>query len=109
MTLSTNASDIIALIVQAIFVILAIIFIIQLILKIIGMSPTEMQLLYVGFGSILGYLFFVTFKLGELSQRTRATTLNVEAIHRRLGLLEGEIRRQFGRVEKRLVKIENRL
>ncbi|MBU2639935.1 MAG: hypothetical protein KKG75_04495 [Nanoarchaeota archaeon] len=46
------------------FVILAIILIIQLILKLSKHSPTDIQILYIGMASILSYLLMMSYKLG---------------------------------------------
>lgn len=46
------------------FVLFAIFLIIQLILKLIGHSPTDVQILYVSFGMILSYLLIMSYKLG---------------------------------------------
>ncbi len=54
----------------SIFVILAIIGIIQLVLKLTGHSPSELQLLYIGFGCIGGYLFILTAQLSKFSGKT---------------------------------------
>ncbi|MBL7117016.1 MAG: hypothetical protein ISS25_04265 [Nanoarchaeota archaeon] len=46
------------------FLILAIIFIIQLTLKLLRDSPTDFQVLYVGFGVVVSYLLIMSFKIG---------------------------------------------
>ncbi len=46
------------------FLIFATILIIQLILKLTGHSPTEIQLLYIAIGAITSYLLAMSYKLG---------------------------------------------
>ncbi len=46
------------------FVIFATIFIIQLILKLTGHSPTETQLLYIGMSGIISFLLAMSYKAG---------------------------------------------
>lgn len=63
-----------------IFIIFALIFIAQLILKITGHSPTEIQLLYIGFGGMFAFLImmiasFYTFK-GKVEEFMSTTKNN---------------------------------
>tara|TARA_Y100000310_G_scaffold331897_1_gene406407 strand:- start:1443 stop:1775 length:333 start_codon:yes stop_codon:yes gene_type:complete len=53
----------------SLFVTFFIIFILQLIFKITGHSPTETQLLYIGFGGILSYLFITTYYFATFKGR----------------------------------------
>lgn len=51
-------------IVMIIFIIFVIIFAIQIILKLTNHSPTDIQILYVGFGLTISYLLVMSYKLG---------------------------------------------
>lgn len=58
--------DIFQLIIETIFWILIVIFIYQLILKITGHSPTDLTVLYTGFGVIAAHLLTLTYKFGRV-------------------------------------------
>ena len=47
-----------------VFIILTLILILFLILKITGHSPTDIQILYVGFSVIISYLLMMSYKIG---------------------------------------------
>lgn len=53
------------------FIIFAAILIIQIILKLIGKSSTNVQILYVGQGVIISYLLIMSFKLGQFVGEVR--------------------------------------
>ncbi len=52
------------LIITLLFIIFAIILIVQLILKLTEHSPSDIQILYVGFAAIISYLLAMSYKLG---------------------------------------------
>ena len=54
------------------FVIFAIILLMQLMLKLTGHSPTDTQILYIGFGAIISYLLVMSYKLGQFVGEVRA-------------------------------------
>ncbi|GEM_PF-6337187 len=89
---------IVSIILQIIIAIFAIILIIQLLLKFTGHSPTEIQLLYTGFSAIIIYLFGVSYSLGSINVNTKMTNTRLSKIENHL----------IG-IEKRLIKIENKL
>lgn len=47
-----------------VFVLLTIILVVFLILKITGHSPTDVQILYVGFSVVISYLLMMSYKIG---------------------------------------------
>lgn len=51
-------------IVMILFIIFVIIFVIQIILKLTSHSPTDIQILYIGFGLIVSYLLVMSYRLG---------------------------------------------
>lgn len=51
-------------IVMLLFIIFVIIFAVQIILKLTGHSPTDIQVLYTGFGVIISYLLIMSYKMG---------------------------------------------
>jgi len=56
--------QILGFIMEVLFVLLAIILIIQLVWKLTGHSPTEMQVMYVILGGIISFLFVMSYKMG---------------------------------------------
>ncbi|MBI2507549.1 hypothetical protein HYV89_01205 [Candidatus Woesearchaeota archaeon] len=66
-----NFRKISGFIAAALFLILAIIFIAQLILKLTGNSPTHIEILYTGMGSIASYLFFFSQKVSLFMEEMR--------------------------------------
>ena len=58
-------SEVLLFVVKIIFVIFAVIVIIQLIMKITGHSPIDVQLLYMAMGGIVSYLFVANYKIGK--------------------------------------------
>ena len=63
--------DIISGVAIVIFIVLSVIFITQLILKLIGGSPSDIQILYIGFGAIVSYLFIMSYKIGYFIGETK--------------------------------------
>lgn len=61
------AKKIIQLILEIVFWILIIIFAYQLLLKILGNSPTDITLLYTGFGVITSYLLIATYHFAKFT------------------------------------------
>lgn len=57
--------DIIGKIAIVLFIIFAVILITQIILKIVGKSPNDIQILYVGLGAIISYLLIMSYNLGQ--------------------------------------------
>ncbi|MCX6707932.1 MAG: hypothetical protein NT001_07435 [Candidatus Woesearchaeota archaeon] len=53
------------------FMIFALILLIQLILKLTNHSPTDTQILYIGFGAIISYLLIMSYKLGQFVGEVR--------------------------------------
>ncbi|MDP2909202.1 MAG: hypothetical protein Q8N77_05330 [Nanoarchaeota archaeon] len=51
-------------IIVSVFILLAIILAVFLILKITGHSPTDVQILYVGFSAVISYLLIMSYKIG---------------------------------------------
>jgi len=51
-------------IITLLFITFAIILMVQIILKLTGHSPSDIQILYVGFAAIMSYLLAMSFKLG---------------------------------------------
>ena len=51
-------------IIALVFVLLTLILIVFLILKITGHSPTDVQILYVGFSVVISYLLMMSYKIG---------------------------------------------
>tara|TARA_Y100000310_G_scaffold107443_1_gene105882 strand:+ start:348 stop:608 length:261 start_codon:yes stop_codon:yes gene_type:complete len=50
--------------ISLLFIMFAVILIFQIGLVLSGHSPTDIQILYVGFGTIISYLLLMSFKLG---------------------------------------------
>ncbi|MEK6861526.1 MAG: hypothetical protein AABY07_06155 [Nanoarchaeota archaeon] len=104
--------DIIEVIIQVIFAILATIFIIQILLKLFGSSPTELQLLYIGFGSILSYMFFITCRIGRIDQHLISVDHRLDKIEETLDKFEEKFNKmdeRFLKIEKILIKIESKI
>jgi len=59
-----NKEKIIGLVAGTIFIVFGVILIIQIILKLIGHSPSDIQMLYIGFGVIVSYLLLMSYTLG---------------------------------------------
>ncbi|MFC1752397.1 hypothetical protein ACFL96_03270 [Thermoproteota archaeon] len=68
------------------FIILSAILIIQITLKLIGRSPTDIQILYIAFGVIVSYLFFMSYKIGEFVGEVREFMKISKNTFRKLGL-----------------------
>lgn len=51
-------------IIALVFVLLTIILVVFLVLKITGHSPTDVQILYVGFSVVISYLLMMSYKIG---------------------------------------------
>ncbi|MDP2939706.1 MAG: hypothetical protein Q8O13_06500 [Candidatus Omnitrophota bacterium] len=51
-------------VIASVFVLLTIILVVFLILKITGHSPTDVQILYVGFSVVISYLLMMSYKIG---------------------------------------------
>lgn len=47
-----------------VFILLTVILVLFLILKIMGHSPTDIQILYVGFSVMISYLLMMSYKIG---------------------------------------------
>lgn len=58
-------------ILKILFVVFAILLIIQITLKLIGGSPTDIQILYVAFGAIVSYLLVMSYKMGTFVGEVR--------------------------------------
>ena len=83
-------------IVVLLFLIFAIIFIIQLILKLTGHSSTDVQLLYIGVGLILSYLLVMSYKMGifvgEVNQFMKISKNSFAKVREDIGRLEGRLK-----------------
>lgn len=66
-----DIKDIIGRTAIVVFIILAVIFITQIILKLIGESPSDVQILYLGFGAVISYLFIMSYKWGLFMGETK--------------------------------------
>jgi hypothetical protein len=53
------------------FIIFAVILLIQLILKLTGHIPTDTQILYIGFGAMMSYLLIMSYNLGQFVGEVR--------------------------------------
>ena len=78
------AKNIFQLIIETIFWILIVIFIYQLILKITGHSPTDLTVLYTGFGVIAAHLLTLTYKTGSFSGRVEGFMDNTKESFKRM-------------------------
>ena len=116
MMLKNKEVDIVQFFLDVLFAIFATIFIIQLLMKIFGGSPTETALLYGGFSAILVCLFTLIYRLGKIDQKFKLIEYRLNQLeHRfnqldnRLNHLETNFGEKLSRIEKRLTKIETKL
>ncbi len=88
----------------ALFIIFAIILIIQLTLKLTGHSPTETQLLYVSMGAIASYLLAASYKfgvfVGEMKGFVSATKAHMAEVRGFMGATQTHLAKLSGNKKK---------
>ena len=82
---------IISILIQIVIAIFATILIIQLLLKLTGHSPTEIQIIYTIFTALIVYLFSVSYKLGRIDENQKLTNIRLLKIEEHLVGIEGRL------------------
>ena len=77
--------DILGKVAWVLFIVLATLFVVQIIIKLTGHSPSDAQILYVGFGAIVSYLLAMSYKLGEFVGEVREFMKTTKNTFRKLG------------------------
>jgi len=84
------------------FVIFSIIFIIQITLKILGRSPTHIQILYMVIVALVSYLFVMSYKLGqfvgEVKEFMKVSKSSFKKIYSETSSIKGKIDTINGRI-----------
>ena len=104
-----NQMKIIITILRIFAIIFVSIFIIQILIKLFGHSPQEMQLLYGGLASLailfIGIAIRFSYKLGSIDQHLLSIDSKIEKIENKMESFE----KRFNSIEKRLIRIENKI
>lgn len=90
--ISSQADDALVKIIErmivSVFILLTIILVIFLILKITGHSPTDVQILYVGFSVVISYLLMMSYKIGlfvgKVNEFMDTTKIGFKKLHEEL-------------------------
>ena len=80
-----------SIILQILIAIFTTILIIQLLLKLTGHSPTEVQIIYAVIIALIVYLFSVSYKLGRIDENMKITNYRLSKIEDRLVKIESKI------------------
>lgn len=94
--------EIIGILLQILFALFATVFIIQLLLKLTGHSPTELQIVYGAIISLIVYSvvasYKLIYKLGRIDEHLSNVDRGVQ-----------EVKREIMKIEERLLKIERKI
>jgi len=77
------------------FIIFAIVLLIQFVLKLTGHSPTDVQILYIAFGVIISYLLVMSYNLGQFVGEVRASMIITKNSFRKLSMEITELRKKI--------------
>ncbi len=80
-----KSKDMIGKIAIIVFIVFAVILIIQIILKLIGKSPDDIRILYVGLGAVISYLLVMSYKLGQFVGEVKEFMKTTKNTFRKLG------------------------
>ncbi|MBT7902916.1 hypothetical protein HN587_03560 [Candidatus Woesearchaeota archaeon] len=102
---------IIQIVFGTIFVILAIIFFIQIFLKLTNHSPTELQILYISLGAIITTLIIITGKFsefkGSMTQFAKTSEKEFKYIRIKFKNIDTHIEKNAKKIDKNSKKIDD--
>ena len=101
--------DVIEIIVAIVATILAAIFIIQLLERIFGGSPTETELLYGGFSAMIVFFFGIIYRLGRFDQLFKHISYRLAKLEEGQKRLNEKFEDNQKRIEQILTAIERKL
>ena len=108
-----NLRDISSYVARILFVILAVLSIIMLGLKIIGNSPSHIEILYTTIGTIAVYFYFFSRKvyhfMGEMKEFKRTTIRSFDRISWDIDEIKKDIKEEFSDVKKELKLIAEKV
>jgi len=90
-------NKIFSFVITALFIIFAIILIVQIVLKLTGHSPTDTQIIYMALGAIISYLLVMSYNMGtfvgEMKEFTKVTKKSFVKLKEDVSELKREIKK----------------
>jgi Na+-transporting methylmalonyl-CoA/oxaloacetate decarboxylase gamma subunit len=104
-----KVQEVIQKILTAVFVILSLIVIVQLLMKITGHSPTELQIVLIVLGIMFTFLLGMGYKIGTFMDETRTFMKMAGEMFREQKENDNDLKKVIQMIDKRLSLLEHKI